>query len=667
MFKQPLQSLNKVGAKIASKFNKLNIKNTLDLIYHFPLRYEDFSQITKINELQPDQQTTILGKIELLQNKRSWRSRLMITEAVISDDTESIKIIWFNQPYIVKTLQAGDEIYIAGKVTQDKYGLSFKNPIYEKAKEKTTHTARIVPLYNLSEGITQKQIRFLLSQVVQQADVLADWLPDEIIQKNKLISLNKALKQIHFPDNWDMLRQAQKRLSFDELVTIALYNLKNKQELEAKNAIAINFNEAQIKKFVAALPFKLTTSQKKCAWQIINDLEQNKPMNRLLEGDVGSGKTIVAALAMYNVALAGYQSVFMVPTEILAKQHMQTLENILGKDSVSLVTKNTKKINPDEKIIVGTHALLYSKVKFSKLALAIIDEQHRFGVEQRKKLQNNSGDSAFTPHLLSMTATPIPRTLALTVYGDLDLSIIDELPAGRKRIITKIVSEENRNKAYEFIRKKIMQGQQCFVICPLISESDKLGFKSVEMEYKKMKNEIFPDLNIAKLHGKLKPQEKDNLMQDFKDKKFNILVSTSVIEVGVDVPNATMMIIEGADRFGLAQLHQFRGRVGRSDLQSYCLLFTESKSSKTKKRLEALVNSNNGFKLAEEDLKLRGPGEVYGNTQSGFISSLKIANLNDHVLLAQARDSAIILIKNVKKYPLVQKKIEKFTEQIHLE
>lgn len=667
MFKQSLSNLNRVGQTLAGRLKKLNLVTTLDLIYYFPFRYEDFSQITPIKDLQPDQQTTISGKLEIINNRRSWRRKMMITEAVIRDQTEAIKIIWFNQPYIAKIIKPGDNIFISGKVSADETGFCFKNPIYEKTKTETTHTARIIPLYPLTEGITQKQIRFLMSQVTHQANQLGDWLPEKIITNYKLIALSEALEQIHFPKNWQMLRAAQRRLGFDEIITVQLHNLQIKKELKNKKSYPIKFSQKQIKSFVANLPFTLTAAQKKSAWQIIKDLEKSKPMNRLLMGDVGSGKTVIAAIAMLNAAIAGYSSLLMAPTEILAQQHFQTIEKIIGEKSVSLITRTKKKIIKNQKIIVGTQALIQKNIKFDKLALVIVDEQHRFGVSQRKLLHDKSNDSDIIPHLLSMTATPIPRTLALTVYGDLDISLLNELPKGRKKITTKLVSEDKRGKAYEFIRQKIKQGEQAFVICPLISESDKLGIKSVEQEYEKIKTQIFPDLRVAKLHGKLKEKNKDEVMQDFKNKKYDILISTSIIEVGVDIPNATIMMIEGADCFGLAQLHQFRGRVGRSTKQSYCLLFSDSGAIKTRKRLETLVNCQDGFKLAEADLKLRGPGAIYGTQQSGFLSTFKIATLTDQILISEAKEAAIKIIENISQYPLVEKKLKKFQDIIHME
>ncbi|MFH0819064.1 MAG: ATP-dependent DNA helicase RecG [Patescibacteria group bacterium] len=666
-FIQPLASLNRVGRMLDKRLRKLDLATTLDLVFYFPHRYEDFSEICDIENLIPGQQTTVRGQIELIKARRSWKRRMTLTEAVIRDQTGSIKAIWFNQPFTAKVLKAGDEIFLSGKTVANQYGCHFNNPIYEKVKIETAHTARIVPIYSLTEGITQKQVSFLMSQITPSTSLVIDWLPNDIISQYKLLPLSKALKQIHFPDSWASLEQAKRRLGFDELLTIILYNLKNKRDLNERQAINVPFSELKMREFVQKLPFQLTVAQKKCAWQIIKDMAGIKPMNRLLEGDVGSGKTIVAAIAMYNASLSGYESLLMAPTEILATQHYENLKKLFGAENVALVTRHHKKISSDRKIIVGTHALIQQKIKFNNLALAVVDEQHRFGVAQRKALQDKSGDPHTTLHLLSMTATPIPRTLALAVYGDLGLSIINEMPKGRKKIITRLVNESKRADAYNFIKKKIASGEQVFVICPLVNESDKLGVKSVEQEYERLKQEIFSEYKIAKLHGKLKPRDKELIMENFQNKKIDILVATSVVEVGVDIKNATIMMIEDADRFGLAQLHQFRGRVGRGDRQSYCLLFTSSKTANTIKRLNALVKSNDGFKLAEYDLNLRGPGDVYGKEQSGFISTLKVANLADHKLISSAKQAAEEIIDDISKFPLVQIKLNNFIKTIHLE
>ena len=513
-----------------------------------------------------------------------------------------------------------------------------------------------------------------------------DWLPFEVRKEARLISLAEAIKKIHFPKSDFDIKQARERLAFDELFLIQLQAQLVKKNLSASKAPAIKFHEAETKNFVDSLPFKLTDAQRKAAWEILS---------RLLEGDVGSGKTVVALIAMFTIALNGKQAVLMAPTEILARQHFETIKKFIGEySSVALLTRsqflisnfqflNNNQISNDKiskkfileninnggiKIIIGTHALIQEDVKFNNLALAVIDEQHRFGVEQRKVLMEKSGGK-LTPHLLSMTATPIPRSLALALYGDLDLSILNEMPKDRKKIITSVVPEDKRAAAYGFIREQVKQGRQVFVICPLIDLSDKLGVKSVEYEYQKLAKIIFPDLAIGKLHGKMKPAEKEKIMAEFLAGQIKILVATSVVEVGVDVPNASIMMIEGADRFGLAQLHQFRGRVGRSIYQSYCFLFTDNDSEKTLTRLEAVVKYNNGFELAKVDLKFRGPGQVYGVEQKGF-PELKMASLFDYGLMKLAREQAVKLIgrdNSLNSWPALKEKLGEWEKSVHLE
>jgi len=686
-----ISKIYKVGEKTAKKFKKLGIETINDLIFYFPSRYDDLSKIIPIENLKPSETVTIEGKLELISNRRSPVKKKILTEALISDKTGSIKVIWFNQPFLTKILKAGDRVYLAGKVDFDYHGIQIINPFYEKIekfknKKDTTHTARIVPVYPTTERLTSKQIRFLIKSVLPSVKQIKDWLPRDIIKKFNFFDLATTLEQIHFPDNNSKLERAIKRLKFEELFLIQLYIQKNKMEFQKSKAMPIKFFKGRTKYFVESLPFKLTDDQRKVSWEILKDLQRSKPMNRLLEGDVGSGKTIVATILMFNIALNNMQVVLMAPTEILAKQHFNKITKFLRDFNfkIALLTRSGKMINDskisknrlleeikngDVNIIIGTHALIQEDVEFKSLVLAIIDEQHRFGVRQRKSLKDKSGNGSNVPHLLSMTATPIPRSLALTLYGDLDLSIIRQMPKGRRKIITKIVGQNNRKKAYEFVRKEVKKGRQVFVICPLIDESDKLGVKSVKAEYKKLTADIFPNLKIGLLHGKLKAAEKNKTMSDFLANKINILVSTSVVEVGVDVPNATIMIIEGTDRFGLAQLHQFRGRVGRSELQSYCLLFTDSKSPKTLNRLRALVASNDGFELAEKDLEIRGPGEVYGTKQAG-LPDLKIASLTDFYLIKQAQYWAVKILENdleLIKYSELAKRLNKFESFIHLE
>ncbi|MAF13668.1 MAG: ATP-dependent DNA helicase RecG [Parcubacteria group bacterium] len=683
----PVSALGRIGSTTASRLKRLGIETISDLIFYYPFRWEDLSLISDIIDVKPEETFTIKGRLQLIKSRRSPVKKRMLTEGLVVDKTGSIKVIWFNQPYLSKVLVEGDEVYLSGKVSFDKYTLQLINPVYEKVRtEKATHTARIVPVYSLTSNLTQKQIRFLIKQSLGVIDFVREFLPDDVIDEYQLVSLGKALQQIHFPENKKELDEAINRLKFDELFLFQLQAQLSKLDLVSSLAEAINFSEEEIKFFVQSLPFKLTNDQKKAAWQIITDLKRNRPMNRLLEGEVGSGKTVVATMAMYNTALADKQSVIMAPTEILAAQHYRTITELLSNTDIkfALVTRSQQLIGKTEttkkkilekissgevKIVIGTHSLIQESVLFASLALVVVDEQHRFGVGQRKLLQEKSGSPESIPHLLSMTATPIPRSLALTMYGDLDLSVIRELPKERKKIITKIISPKEREDTYQFIKEQVAEGRQIFVICPLIDPSDKLGVKAVTDEYKILNTQIFPDLTIGMLHGKLKPKNKESVMKEFLSKLSDILVSTSVVEVGVDVPNATVMVIEGAERFGLAQLHQFRGRVGRSNYQSYCFLFSENKNQKTKERLAALVSAKDGFELAEYDLKFRGPGEVYGVKQSGWLD-FKIAKFSDYKIIEKAKTAAEKLIEehpDLKDYPELKIKIDNFLQNLHLE
>lgn len=679
-----------VGLRTAQRLKKLEIETAEDLLFYFPFRYEDYSNISNIEKAQHGQLATIKARVDLIRNKRSPRKKMIITEAMLSDDTGSIKAIWFRQPFLTKTISPGDELFLSGRIEGDLFSFQMSNPVYEKVKSIPLHTARLVPVYPTTAGITQKQIRFLIKHALPATTRIAEWLPSAIVSKYHFLGFTNALNQIHFPQTKELLEKARKRIGFNELFLIQLGALKTKSDLSNKQAPPILFQEKLIKKFVGNLPFTLTEAQRKASWEIVKDMEKVNPMNRLLEGDVGSGKTVVAALGMLNVISNGYQSAIMAPTEILAQQHFDTLSNLFrGEKSISICLLTgaqvkmggKKEIKKSEclkqiqagkiNIVIGTHSLIQKSVMFNNLAFIIIDEQHRFGVKQRKEIkEKNPKTIEWMPHLLSMTATPIPRSLALTVYGDLDLSIIDQMPKGRKRITTSVVPKFKRLDAYKFIEKEITKGRQVFVICPLIEESDKLGVRAATSEYEKLNKKIFPDIPIGMLHGKMKTTEKEEVMKKFVENKLKILVSTAVIEVGVDVPNATIMMIEGAERFGLAQLHQFRGRVGRSIYQSYCLLFSDQTGPDVLKRFQAFVKSNNGFALAEKDLALRGPGEVYGSKQSGYFPNLKVARLTDYELVKKARSEAEQLLKNdphLNKNQFLQEKITNFTKDIHLE
>jgi ATP-dependent DNA helicase RecG len=709
-----VSELNRVG-KIASKrLNHLGVQTVRDLLFYFPFRYEDFSKTLPIAQLKEGDQVTVQGKIELIANKRSHRKKVNITEAVVADESDQLRVVWFGQPFLTKTLKVGDTVYLSGKVTSDMFGPQMVSPTYEKNLKypraasltsrftsseilnykSTKHTARIVPIYPTTAGLTQKQIRFLVSQVIDLASQLEEWLPDEIRDRVDLMGLQEAIKTIHFPDGPDEVKHAERRLKFDELFILQLRAEMIRQSLKRSKANKISFKEDEIRGFVGSLPFTLTKDQKVSAWKILKDLDSTEPMNRMLEGDVGSGKTVVAAMALYSSVLNGCQSTMVAPTEILAKQHFQSLQKLLPDLKLALLTASeisvisyqllakSKKARREEllrallvgeiDLIVGTHAVLQDDVKFKNLGLVVVDEQHRFGVDQRKKLRETSGDNNTTSHFLSMTATPIPRSFALTIYGDLDISMIKEKPAGRKEIQTRVVEPNNRSKAYEFIRQQIKAGRQAFVICPLIQTTDD-GLqstvtadekKTVMSEYEKLSRNIFSDLRIGYLHGKLKSREKDETMKEFSEGNLDILVSTSVVEVGVDIPNASVMMIEGAESFGLAQLHQFRGRVGRSDHQSYCFLFSDSDSFKVRKRLEYFEKNTDGFKLAEYDLEVRGPGEVYGTAQSGMMN-LKLASMRDKDLINLARETARGV--DFQKFSTLKEKVKEWENSVHLE
>lgn len=695
----PLSQFTPIGKTAAPHLKKLGLSTVEDLLFYFPRKYLDFSIVTPIGKLMPDTETTASGRIEQISSRRSWRKKIMVTEAIISDDTGQAACIWFGQPYIGKMLKAGDEIMISGKVSFGDYGVQFAGPAFEKKSNDPAHTGRLVPLYPLTGRLTQKQIRVLIKYALRSAGYLADFLPAEIKRNENLMPLNTALEQVHFPKDIKTLTLAQNRLKFDELFLIQLIHAKRKQNTAAQLSPPVPFHEAEIKSFVQSLPFKLTDAQRKAAWQIIKDMEKPHPMNRLLEGDVGSGKTVVAAIALLNAALSGFQGALMAPTEILAKQHFETISKILmplgitsallthnwqkagrqaegGRASLKADTEETdtktiiSKIKKNEiKIVVGTHALIQEKIQFQNLALAVIDEQHRFGVKQRQKLRAKGG-AKLDPHLLSMTATPIPRTLYLSLYGDLDLSVLDELPKGRQEIIDRIVAPNERPQILAAIDQEIEKGRQVFVLCPLIDESDKLGAKAATAEYEKLRRTVFAHRRIGLLHGRLDPEEKEKAMNDFVQGRIDILVSTTVVEVGVDIPNASVMMIENAERFGLAQIWQLRGRVGRGAHQSYCYLFPETDSAESMRRLHAILTSKNGFDLAEKDLELRGPGEVYGTTQSGFVKDLRIATLLDWKIIEQAKLAAFALIQkdpSLAKYPILSQKVEITEKKLHFE
>jgi len=684
-------ALNRVGQMLANRLKKIGIVSVRDILFHFPFRYEDFSVIVPIKDLQADQEVTVQGTIELIASRRSPRKRTILTEAIVADETGQLQVVWFGQAYLAKTLKMGDKVSLSGKVKQDRFGTQMVGPTYEKISEHGgTHTGRIVPMYPLTQGITQKQLRFLTAQCMDVVSTIKEWLPADIRDRADIMMLPDAIRAIHFPESYKEQLYAQRRLKFDELFVLQLRAELIRQSARAFEAPKIPFDEPRIKNFVASLPFELTRDQKIAAWEIFQDMEKAVPMNRLLEGDVGSGKTVVAALAAVVGINAGYQVTVMAPTEILAKQHFVSLRKILPEVSIGLLTSSQHEMSGTEaasrkclieninngglSLVVGTHALLVDDVVFKNLGLVVVDEQHRFGVEQRKKIRAKSGDITTAPHFLSMTATPIPRSFALTLYGDLDVSIIKTMPEGRKAIKTRVVESRNRGKAYQFIRDQVKTGRQVFVICPMIglqttddgpqsvdASSEK---KSVVKEYEKLSKEVFPDLRVSFLHGKMRPKEKDSVMTSFSKGESDIMVSTSVVEVGVDVPNASVMMIEDGEKFGLAQLHQFRGRVGRSEHQSYCFVFTQSDSQSALERLNMFESTVDGFRLAEYDLQTRGPGEVYGTSQSGM-QQLRLATMRDTEIIKLARELARDI--DFGLHPALKEAVREWEEKVHLE
>ena len=652
-----------VGPAYAKRLEKLGINTVEDLLYHFPFRYLDYSLISPINKVQPGETITIKGTVTSVKNEYTRHGR-KIQKAKVNDENGEIEIIWFNQPFLIRILKIGESYRFSGKI--DWFGRQkvMMSPDYESIS-RDVHTGRLVPIYHETAALSSKWLRAKIDWVIKNLkEPLFDLLPEQLRKKENLIEINQALKEIHFPQDLKEVEASRKRFAFEELFLLQLEVLKRKENWQKeKLAFQFSVDQEKIMTFLQNLPFVLTSAQKRVCREILNDLGQSQPMNRLLEGDVGSGKTVVAALAIYVAWLSGAQSALMAPTEILAQQHYQTLNQLLASlgMKVILLTGSSKLKDENFDIIVGTHALIYKRAQFKKLGLVIIDEQHRFGVEQRAELiKKASLPKKMSPHILTMTATPIPRTIALTLYGDLSLSVLDEMPKGRQKIKTWAVPPQKREAAYEWIRKRIKDtDEQCFIICPLIEESETLQtVKAAKGEFENLSKKIFPDLRLGLLHGKMKSQEKSEVMAQFKEGKLDILVSTPVVEVGIDIPQATIMLVEGAERFGLSQLHQLRGRVGRSNKESYCLLFTEILTGKPFQRLKALEKIDVGMKLAELDLTMRGPGEIYGTAQHGFFD-LKVATFTDLDLIEKAKKAAVEILPQLSQYPLLQAKLKK--------
>ncbi len=722
----PLEQLPNIGKVTAQSFRRLGVRTVRDLLYHFPHRYDDYTSQKQIAELEIGATETVIAAVVDVRSFGT-RSGMQALEVLVGDQSGNLKVVFFRQPWLAKQLPIGMQIVLSGKV--DSYlGLrQMTGPDWQPyTEDELIHAGRLVPVHSLTKGLAERNARALIKQVVDRAaQLLEDHLPAVVRERAGLMGLSEAIAQIHFPNDQAQLELARRRLAFDEFLLIQLGVLQRKVLWQAERGFAMTFNETVHEDLLEKLPFEMTGAQVRALEEIFRDMGRPVPMARLLQGDVGSGKTVVAAAAAMQSIASGFQVALMAPTEILAEQHYKGLKRTLAKvrvprewatrelierqavdDSVadtinetgdsdviydvmaapprrrstapsdwqvqidpaqaermreiqlllgmtpeddldgqgvraalltgSLGAKEKRRVleaiaNGDVDLVIGTHALITESVRYAQLGLVIVDEQHRFGVEQRQRLK----DKGFNPHMLVMTATPIPRTLTLTIYGDLDTSVLDELPPGRQDIKTRWITSTERDKAYKHLRREIAKGRQAFVVCPLVDESEKVDLPSAEEMYVKLGSEVFPDLRVALIHGKMPPREKDAVMIAFRNHEYDILVATAVIEVGIDIPNATTMLIEGAERFGLAQLHQFRGRVGRGIHQSYCILVSDKENELTKQRLEAMVDIRDGFKLAEIDLQLRGPGEFFGTRQSGT-PDLKVAQLADTRLLHAA-------------------------------
>ena len=674
----PVNRLRGVETKLTARLKRLDVATVRDLIYLFPRRHLDRSFIVKISELTPGQECTVSGTVwEARQVNQSYKGRRKDAEAILGDETGNVKVVWFGQGYLARTIKPGTRVAVSGKVDVFKGQLVFESPEYDLLDSGPTpiNTGRLVPVYPLTEGLTARNLRRLAWQAIQEwLGGVEELLPPVLLSRTRLMPLREAIQQAHYPDapaDWD---EARRRLAFDELFTLQLAVLgRSRQQRQDVKGASIEVEDQVLEGFFDSLPFSLTVAQRRCVDEIMDDMNRGTPpMNRLLQGEVGSGKTVVALAALLATAAAGHQGAIMVPTEVLAEQHFQTvcqllsglarpvqeeylvtvyLESLGRPVTVGLLTGSTRPAAKRElakmaaagnlDLAIGTHALIQSGVSLPNLALAVADEQHRFGVMQRAALRQRGMES---PHTLIMSATPIPRTLSLTLYGDLDISTIDEMPAGRQQVSTRWLSPHQRQAAYGFLRQQVQAGRQAFVICPLVGESEVIEARAATEEYERLSGEVFPDLRLGLLHGRMSAKEKDRVMRRFRDGEVDILVSTAVVEVGIDVGNATVMLIEGADRFGLAQLHQFRGRVGRGEHKSYCLLMSDSPSDVAQERLGALEQIHDGFKLAEVDLELRGPGDFFGTRQSG-LPNLRMAQLSDRQLLETARTEASRLME----------------------
>ncbi len=668
-----------VGEQVAKGLRQLGIQTVFDLVDYLPYRYEDYSEVSHVGSLKPGA-VTVKAAVKQASG-RYVRRGMHITEAVFSDETGSVRAVWFNQPYRAAALKAGQEYYVSGLYELSHQRFQIMNPSAELVKDFPVNTARIIPVYRQSKLVSSGQIRKLIAACVPSLRTLPETLPGWMLTEARLLSRAESIEAMHFPESAEQLAEAKRRLGFEEVLQLSLAAQLNKQASMSEHALAIPFDVTLAKKFVAKLPFRLTDDQRRVIWQAYQDMEHRYPMNRLVEGDVGSGKTVVAAMVAIMAMKREYQVAFMAPTELLARQHAETLAPLLAAvgqaDSIVLLvgsmTAPQKKVaygaiaSGQAKLLVGTHALFQEKVDMHRLGLIIVDEQHRFGVEQRKALMAKAGHM---PHVLSLTATPIPRSLALTLYGELDISVLAEKPAGRQPIMTKIISPVKRDRLYQDILGEIEAGRQAFVVCPSIEARDmsqESRGAAVEAVYDELRKKQLKGCRIGLLHGRMKADEKEAVMQQFVSRELDVLVATTVIEVGVDVPNASIMVIESAERFGLAQLHQLRGRVGRGSQQSHCYLLT-SDTAAPSRRLRAIESSQDGFRLAELDLELRGPGAIYGALQHGALD-LRVVKLSDTKLISEARAAATAFLEkgeNLLQYPELNERVDRLRRVTNL-
>ncbi|PIV90461.1 DNA helicase RecG [Candidatus Gracilibacteria bacterium CG17_big_fil_post_rev_8_21_14_2_50_48_13] len=676
----PLRDVLATTPYFLKTLEKAGLSTLEDLLLYFPRTYEDRSIQKSLARANLKDTVTVQGILVDKDNIRTKRGYKLLKALFRDEEGNEAEVVWFNQPHLMNMLTLGKSIILSGKLKYEQRMLSFQSPTFEYfvPGQSLVHFGGITPIYPEIDRISTEWLRKKMHDVAHHALLFEETLPEEVRKSRGLMGRGEAIRELHMPTSREQLERARYRLGFEELFLLQLAGVRRKLSFQrdaAKCAPAIPLDAEIMKEFVEQLPFQLTDHQRLVTYQILRDMERDVPMQRLVEGDVGSGKTLVAVLCAYHaIRKGGVQAAIMAPTEVLASQHYKSITALLAPWGLNVqylagsLTKKEKETTAlglaqgTVDVVIGTHALIQEYVQFHRLGLVVIDEQHRFGVEQRRTLAQHG-----FPHVLHMTATPIPRTLALTMYGDQDISLISEMPKGRKTIITRLVNPQDRQKMYYFLEDQVRKGRQAFVICPLIDESEKLeDVRAVTKEYAFLQEHIFPELKIGLLHGKMKAEEKEQIMTSFKDRKFDILVSTSVIEVGVDIPNASTIVIEGAERFGLSQLHQFRGRVGRGEAQSYCFLATDSSQKGQSQRLKAMEKYADGFRLSEIDLELRGPGEVYGIRQSG-VPDLRVASLTDLPLIVEARELAEEILEkdlDLNTMPVLKRLIDGDTSYI---